>query len=409
MSAAVRNPDNSKQKPEPGRRRKTKQTAPAGKKKKKRATGKKKSTAAGSSTPVRDGNRKTPGRKKVSSRKKSTARGKPRKRAATEKEQLASIPVDPPPVILPDAAAAADDPKSLSWMAQQAVSALNAVKANQAEKGKIIMARAEKDKREPAADVSAAATGMPEEYLLMDEPGEAPDLQAPGEPDRKDSDVQPAAAPEPAEPQPVDLPPPAVKPGQSAVEPVARRRYSLRLQALAVVAIAIMLWLYLGGDEATEPVTLQAEQETGDQPAPELSAPAIPEPVATPAPAMPEPVATPAPAMPEPSATPVQAMPEPVAAPAPTIPEAVATPAMPEPSATPTQAMPEPAPAGAVPGTLARETGRTNEPSQPAGHAPAPVQPPHGYRRPGYGYYPQQRSWQQPRYQTGYARPQPPR
>ncbi len=260
----------------------------------------------------RAGNKKTAGRKKAATGGKTDTRGagKPDKpaAAATGGARPASLPVDPPPVTFPDAAAAADDPKSLSWMAQQAVSALEAVKAHQAEKGKVIMARAEKDK---PAGKPAKVTG-----------------------------TQPAGEPQPAVEQPSGKPAPI----EDTVRPppvIAKRRYPTRRQALAAVAIAIPLWLYFVSSDEVETVATQVEQEQIGKPVSEPASQSVPAPVDTP---------------------------------------------VWQPAVAATQ-FPEPAPA------------REPVPAQP-------VSPP-GYRTPGYGYYPPQRSWQQPWYRPGYPAPPP--
>jgi hypothetical protein len=395
MNAVVGNSGNSEKKSASGKRKKPKQEAIAGDKPAKKAAKSKKPTAAESNATGRKraGKKKTATRKKTTSRGKSAARGtgKPGKQvaAATDSARLASLPVDPPPVTFSDAAAAADDPKSLSWMAHQAVSALVAVKAHQAEKGKVIMARAEKDKPEQAAAVSGKQTGKPAQTTLADRPGDIADQQKPGNADQADTRAQPDVEQPPAESQQAGKPllpgnvdgPAPEQPGVSATggcvaagcppHVITKRRFPIRLQVLVAAVIAIPLWLYFGSDEEVGPVATHTEQGVTVQPMTKPASQSIPVPADTP---------------------------------------------VWQPATTVTRSQePEPVSAGAVTGLSAAEsvqpvagTGAVSA-SEPAPQQ-VPAQParPSGYRTPGYGYYPPQQSWQQPYYRPGYPG-QPPR
>ena len=453
MNAVAQKSGNSETKSKSGKSRRPKQAVSAGDTPEKQTTSSKKSTAAGSNSTGRKPARKktagkkksvakkATGRKKVTTKRKSATRrtgasGK-KPAAATDDARLASLPIDPPPVTFPDAIAAADDPKSLSWMAQQAVIALNAVKAHQAEKGKPILARAEKDKQEQdhAASGGQAREAVPVPYAGTgeqasgeavpvavggdeaepvsapvaagkDEPGSAEQRQvaddetsaaersgkdhgsgngAPQEVEKQPEIPQKTSMPEPssvaASPPPMAASAPVSR-GRTAGSPphtTATRRYPARLLAVIAISIVVPIWLYLGaGDEAVQ-VTTQAQPEISGKPLPEPAAP-------------PEPVWQPDPA-------PAQ-FPEPHPAS-----QAAEIPRPPDP-AVPVVA------AGEVNGMTAQENAQS---VAATGVTPAhgladsaPAQPvtPSGYRPPGYGYYPRQPAWQPPAYyRPGYSRP----
>jgi len=89
-------------------------------------------------------------KKKTVSREKtaSSAKSKPsRAKRATRPEArpIRPLQIDEPGELPDVSETSSDDPKSLSWMAAQAVSALNVVKDHQAEKRKAMLAKAEKD------------------------------------------------------------------------------------------------------------------------------------------------------------------------------------------------------------------------------------------------------------------------
>lgn len=435
MNAVAQKSGNSETKSKPRKSSRPKQAASAGGTPEKQAAKSKKPGAAGSKSTIKKparkkaaGKKKTTGekaasRKKTTSKRKSTTRrtgaagDKPA--ATTGTAGLASLPIDPPPVILPDAAAAADDPKSLSWMAQQAVSALNAVKAHQAEKGKVIMARAEKDKPEREHADTGKPAGKPAQAAGAGEPGDAEQLQvavhaestagSSGEENRAETATQQDAEQQPEAPQPVadkpvpsgiadnPVPQPAEVPAAgrrvAAGSPpplpaTAKRRYPTRLQALTAIAIVVTLWLYFGaGDEAVH-VTNQPEQEIAVQPVLEPADRSAAVPADKPAW--------------QPAAAPAQFR-EPV-------------PASQAPESQQSTDTAVPVAASELTGVTAQEAGQpvAETPATPAKEtdpgltASAPVQPvtPPGRHAPGYGYYPPQRSWQPPTYyRPGYSRP----
>jgi hypothetical protein len=451
MNAVVQKAGNSETKSKPGESGQSKQVASAGATPEKQAAKSKKPGSAGSkSTGKQPAGKKTAGKKKTTGkkpadRKKTTTRRKSTTRssgaagekpaAATDTTKLASLPIDPPPVTFPDAAAAADDPKSLSWMAQQAVSALNAVKAHQAEKGKVIMARAEKDKPEPGHADTGGQTGKPAQPTGAGEPGDAGQLQgdggaesvagSSGKENRADTGARPAAEQPPGGPQqsgkpassgiadsPVPKPAGVPAPGGRAaagsppLRAAAKRRYPTRLLGLIALAGVVTLWLYFGADDEAVQDTNQPEQEIAGKPVPEpagqsVSVPADKpdwQPAAAPA-QFPEPL--PANQVPE-SLQPTDAA-VPVAASELTgvtaqenEQAAAATVATPVSEPDPGLVENEPPVAQTV---VKPDSGLAENPPQ------QPVTPP-GRRTPGYGYYPPQRSWQPPAYyRPGYSRP----
>lgn len=161
-------------------------------------------------------------KKKAGTRKKTAGKAAPRRRKSAVKSGAAGdLPVlDPPPVELPPVPAeAADDPRSLSWMAARAVSALNAVKAHQAEKGKLIMARSEKETVTQGSDVplfeSAPEGMMPSQPATA--PADPPIGSAAAEPEVLQSEL--AAAPVPgATGADAVTPEPSQAPENTAVE-----------------------------------------------------------------------------------------------------------------------------------------------------------------------------------------------
>ncbi|MEA2094845.1 MAG: hypothetical protein U9P11_09810 [Pseudomonadota bacterium] len=89
-------------------------------------------------------------KKKTVSREKTASSAKSKSSRAKRTTRPEARPIRPlqidEPGELPDVSeTSSDDPKSLSWMAAQAVSALNVVKDHQAEKRKAMLAKAEKD------------------------------------------------------------------------------------------------------------------------------------------------------------------------------------------------------------------------------------------------------------------------
>lgn len=447
MNAVAQKSGNSETKSKPGKSSRPKQAAAAGGTPEKQTVKRKKPVTTGSKSTGKKpaGKKKTAGRKKTTSKRKSTTRrtgaAGEKPAAATDTAGLASVPIDPPAVILPDAAAAADDPKSLSWMAQQAVSALNAVKAHQAEKGKVIMARAEKDKPERGHTDPDKPTGKPAHTTDAGEPVDAGQLQvkdsagsAAGSSSKEnradtgtqqDARKQPGTRQQTGTPAPAGIadspePPPAEVPvpGERAVagrppplHATAKRRYPIRLQALIVIAVAVPLWLYFGaGDEAVEG-TNQPEQEITGTPAlvPAGQAASVPpdkpawQPAAAPA-QFPEPA--PANRALE-SVRPTDTA-EPVAASEPddvtaqeneqSTAKTVVTPVS-EPDPGLVESEPPVAQTVVSPSNNEPDSGFADNPPL------QPVTPP-GRRAPGYGYYPPQRSWQPPTYyRPGYSRP----
>ncbi|MDH3899773.1 MAG: hypothetical protein OEU51_01855 [Gammaproteobacteria bacterium] len=443
MNSVAKESGNTGTQSKSGKSRQPKQAAAARGKPEKQAAKNKKPISAGSqSTGTKPAGKKKTAMKKATGRKKTATKRKSATRhtgasgekpaADTSSTQLASVPIEPPPVTFPDAAAAADDPRSLSWMAQQAVSALNAVKANQAEKGKTVMARAENDKpeREHAASgkqtrkavqatgpgtgerasresVPAAVGGNVTEPVSIPvdagqgEPGAAGQLQvqgieisatgSSGKDNRADTGTQQVAEKQPAPSGVANRP--ASKPARipesggrvvagSPPRRAAKRRYPTRLQAVMAVVIAVPLWLYFGSADKAVHVTTQAEQDSASKPVIEPAGQSV-------SVSADKPVWQPT--------TATTHTPEPV-------PESQqpAGPAVPvvsgEPDDVPALEIAPPV-AGAV-------VTPVNEPDHgTADSAPAQRARPPGYRTPGYGYYPPQPSWQPRYYRPGYSRP----
>jgi len=315
-------------------------------------------------------------------------------------------------------------------MAQQAVSALNAVKAHQAEKGKIIRARVEKDKpeREPrtgsTVPVTGAASGEGVPVTVVgnaveplaapgdagnsepvdtgQQPAQATGKFSTGHPGKDvgadtgtppDASVQKTGKPESpgrandATPMAASVPLPGNRDvaGHLPAAP-ARRRYPSRLQAVVAVAIVVPLWLYYGGGEQAVHVTTQTEQDMAGKPVPAPAAPPV---------TVDEPVW-------QPATTPTQ-FPEPV-------------PVSQVPPSHHSLDTAKPVTASGPNGVAAVNNGQpAAEPvvspgRQPgsglAGTVPARPGTPPGYRAPGYGYYPRQPAWQpSPSYRPGYSWP----
>jgi hypothetical protein len=87
-------------------------------------------------------------KKKTVSREKtdSGSGAKSKRTARAETRPIRPLQIGEPGKFPDVSETASDDPKSLSWMAAQAVSALNVVKDHQAEKRKAMLAKAEQDK-----------------------------------------------------------------------------------------------------------------------------------------------------------------------------------------------------------------------------------------------------------------------
>jgi hypothetical protein len=339
--------------------------------------------------------------------------------------------------------AAADDAKSLSWMAMQAVKATNAVKASQQEQLEALKARADASRDEQALsmeeegirlDAGEPALPTPEEQLAAIRTMNAEEVSA----DAASLAVQSgmaAMAPPPAsmpdrqtaavgQPNPV----PAMRPAESSQESVAspripavaRGKAAPRLPArMALMLGVLLMFSYAGyrhwfaGDHAAgeTPATTSAITEpTGPATGVELMPPAIsvvaaPEPPAghsEAASAETGRAPTPVPTVDVPPAATLQGSEpaEPAAGP----PEATASGSVPQ-SAQTTPA-PQPAVEADVP------AGQPVAPAaapQPAAEADVPARqpvPPAPASRPqypanGYGYYPPPTSWQ-PYYRPGY-------
>ena len=318
----------------------------------------------------------------------------------------------------PDAAPP-PDPKSLSWMAAQAVSALNAVKASQAEKLQAMRAAAEHPAGESQPARSPDTVTKPvEEAGRRAAVGGSGQSQPGGTPER-----QPAASTEQL----------------IAARATARQRMSLR-PVLLVALIAIAGWLgyryWSGGMEPVEVAEVPEaavieslkKQNITDVAVPRNAAITVvaDEPVINPGPVTAGNTAGQAAAVSrEPDSPTVVVTPAPesraaVVTAAPEFPTAGETAAMPgvqpadsagqqeaenpvvEPPAEPTRVAETPAIAPAKPSpamtgeAMPPASRRVTQPSQPRN------------RNPGYGYYPRQRSWQQPYPNPGYSQ-YPPR
>ncbi len=318
-------------------------------------------------------------------------------------------------------ATAPDDAKSLSWMATQAVKALDAVKASQLEQALALKASAE--------------TSQGEQALAWEDDGTTLDA---GEPAGIPGEFIQTLAASPGMPSDVILPsgircrgvlsadtPPAVQPGMAATPPripaVARWVTARRISASMTVMLGILMmigWLgyrhWIAVDHAASdvPAATSAIIEpngpvTGvEMTAPPISVVAVPESTAgrtetpsadTDAAPSREPAADAPPAATTEHNEPVT----PAAGPQE---EAVAGNA-PQPVQTnPASAtLPdEGRPAAASPPATEAEVAAPKKPSPPPAATP-PRYPANGY---GYGYYPPQSSWQ-PYYQSAYPQAPP--
>jgi hypothetical protein len=303
-----------------------------------------------------------------------------------------------------EAPAAADDAKSLSWMATQAVKATNAVKASQMEQAQALKAR-----MEGSPDESSLA--WEEEGIGLDAGGPVPPSPEIAPPPATPSRVQTAAA---GQPTPVESSPAAAAGPQ--VPAVARRAATARVPARLILVLGTLVvigWLgyrhWFGGEhtasEAPAPSSAISEPD-GPAAGVELMAPAIsvvPAPVPTAGRSEPATAGietAPAPAAAVPPAMTLERV-EPVTPAGEAHGEAV-TGNAPQPATAPAAAVPpamtlervEPAmPAGEAHGEVV--TGNAPQPV-PAAPAPRPQSPANGY-----GYYPPPSSWQ-PYYRPGY-------
>jgi hypothetical protein len=356
------------------------------------------------------------------------------------------------PAVTPDDSAQAtqpQDPNSLAWMAAQAVSALNAVKASQAEKLQAMLAAAENS--QPA---SAEQPG-PEESQQAGHPDESPAVAGiPRHP-------SPVAEYPIAEGQTAQFPDTVPVTGEAAGEhrtvPVeqlvtaratsAGHRLPLRVLLLFGALAITGLLGYRYWFDGAEPVEVAAvpdaamvgpsqEQNLADIPLPRKAAitVVVDEPAVNPVPETAADAADAAGQAPAATRQPESAAAVQIAPP-PQSPTPVQSPQVPEsPAVVLTPAAPETGTAGepaalaerhAAGGTGRQETENrrveasaapVRETDTPASSSPAasaaaapppsrrvtrPSQP--GYRNPGYGYYPQQPSWQQRYRNPGYS------
>ena len=308
-------------------------------------------------------------------------------------------------------ATAPDDAKSLSWMATQAVKALDAVKASQLEQALALKASAE--------------TSQGEQALAWEDDGTTLDA---GEPAGIPGEFIQTLAASPAMPGDVTLPsaidaggvsadtPPAVQPGMAATSPripaVARCATARRISASMTVMLGILVmigWLgyrhWIAGDHAASDVpaaTSAIIEPNGPVTGVEMTAPPISVvavPASTAGRTEPTSAGTDAAPSREPAAdaspTVTTEHNEPVAPAAGPQEEAVAGNA-PQPvqtnpaSATlPDEGHPAAVPAAPPPVTEV-EVAAPKKPSPPPAATP-PGYPANGY---GYGYYPPQSSWQ---------------
>ena len=408
------------------------------------------------STATDDATEATPGKasKHLGKEQTATAPGKSRARATADQATAAAASAEPAAAAISDSPT--DDPRSLAWMSAQAVSALNAVRASQAEQARELLARAEK----PPVRHTAVA-GQPEEHSTASATGHAADGSsaaqlatdaAPAPEDHHgpepDTSALPAAAASPPRPETVKTASAASQeePEAQAIHetlavpevaaalpqeqeplphaaphvppPAPRNRLPLRPAVLAgVLAVAGLLvyWSWPGTDDTAGPAAVQEMlTSTDDTPIVEIQqTEIIPVVAGTPD----RPVAAPAtgetwspvtePAWPEPEAD----TGEPATA---SVPEAVTNAAQPP-------GTPPASPASAAAGANSSPAGKTTTdtatkpvaavqpaaPAQPAVPVPpatttrqAAPQP--RYQAPGYSQYPQQPGWQQPYYRPAY-------
>lgn len=110
-------------------------------------------------------------KKKTVSREKtdSGSGAKSKRTARAETRPIRPLQIGEPGKFPDVSETASDDPKSLSWMAAQAVSALNVVKDHQAEKRKAMLAKAEQDKAQQDKETETSA-----KVVAETETGKAP-------------------------------------------------------------------------------------------------------------------------------------------------------------------------------------------------------------------------------------------
>jgi len=401
------------------------------------------------STATDDATEATPGKASKHLGKEQTATAPGKSRASATADQATAAAASAEPATAPISDSPTDDPRSLAWMSAQAVSALNAVRASQAEQARELLARAEKP---PVRH--AAVAGQPGEHSAASATGHAADGSsaaqlatdaAPAPEDHHgpepDTSALPAAAASPPRPETVktasaasqEEPEAQAIPETLAVPEVAaalpqeqeplphaapRNRLPLRPAVLAgVLAVAGLLvyWSWPATDDAAGPAAVQEVlTSTDDTPGVEIQqTELIPVAAGTPD----RPVAAPAtgetwspvtePAWPEPQAD----TGEPATA---SVPEAVTNAAQPP-------ATPPASPASAAAAANSSPAGKTTTdtttkpvaavqpaaPAQPAVPVPpatttrqAAPQP--RYQAPGYSQYPQQPGWQQPYYRPAY-------
>lgn len=390
----------------------------------------KKKAAARKTSAKKTASRKTTGKKATSrkaSAKKASTSGAPVKDTATETETATDTA-----------------PKSISWMSEQASSALKAVKANQAVKGQAVLAKNKKqDTRQPIDDASLIeiAAGMPVDDAALIEFSTEDSQQEPVmKPETQDtradsSDAAPESAAQIPTPDKAEAPearaipehPPAgpVTGEQAAATqasmppPPQSRQQSTRWPAvLAITILAVTLgYVYWSGIEEGTLIGAVVEKfQTADTPAADMTAVSAEPETVTALPSGETDIADEAQIRPDNAPTAVAGdtwepanMP-PVVTPGPA-PAAVEPPVsepvevaqpVPEPAFA-EQAEPavaeQPAPEPAVVAQPPAAPQPTTPAAAPAATTPAAA--PGGYRPQGYGYYPQSR---QPAYPPQYYR-----
>jgi hypothetical protein len=384
------------------------------------------------------------------------AAGKPRKKAQPEQP----VPQAESVAINTDAATATDKPaedsRSISWMSAQAISALNAVRANQAKKAESLLARVEKpvpgkpgitelpvqtseDLLEELPGVEAAAPAVAQ-TIAAQEPEKTPPAAAGDTPKvQKEKTVmqdkphdQETATTESAETTTETAATaaagtePGAKASTEAVVAAQAQSSGLPVRPIVVTVFLAMLafsgyqyWQENRDSGVTEPPLAGSYKEsvqgaawddipqqeaiavvgktTGEEPAPAATAPGNAAEVA----AQPDKSATD-----ELASTPATQPPGSAIETTPWKPDTGTA----QPAA---DVVPQPADQAASETAEPAEI-KTSEPPQPKAAAavtqparPAPPQP--GYGAPGYGYYPPQQNWQQPYYQPAYPQQYPAR